>query len=274
MRSFGIRVRRTPHRFAGDFDFSRLICFRHIQQEKAACSLGTLGGGNHFIELDRSGSGDLCVVIHSGSRHLGKEVSEYYLNEGQKYWKAKGETVPYELTTLEGELMDAYIHDVSIVQEYAALNRDAILDELCRGMKWKVQESHSCIHNYIDTGGKTMILRKGAISAKAGEKLIIPINMRDGVILGTGKGNTDWNESAPHGAGRIMSRSEVKQNYTVSTFKKEMQGIYSSSIGADTLDEAPFAYRGLEEIKAAVQDTLTIDDVLKPVYNFKAGGAD
>ncbi len=178
------------------------------------------------------------------------------------------------MTTLEGELMDAYIHDVSIVQEYAALNRDAILDELCRGMKWKVQESRSCIHNYIDTGGKTMVLRKGAVSAKAGEKLIIPINMRDGVILGTGKGNTDWNESAPHGAGRIMSRSEVKQTFTVSAFKKEMQGIYSSSIGADTLDEAPFAYRGLQEIKAAVQDTLTIDDVLKPVYNFKAGGAD
>lgn len=270
----GFRVRRTPHRFAGDFDFSRLSCFRHIQQEKAACSLGTLGGGNHFIELDRSGSGNLCVVIHSGSRHLGKEVSEYYLSEGQKYWKAKGETVPYELTALEGELMEAYIHDVSIVQEYAALNRDAILDELCQGMRWKVQETCSCIHNYIDAGGKTLILRKGAISAKAGEKLIIPINMRDGVILGTGKGNPNWNESAPHGAGRIMSRSDVKQNYTVSAFKKEMQGIYSSSIGADTLDEAPFAYRGLEEIQAAVADTMTIDEFLKPIYNYKAGGVE
>ena len=119
-----------------------------------------------------------------------------------------------------------------------------------------------------------MILRKGAISAKAGEKLIIPINMRDGVILGTGKGNPDWNVSAPHGAGRIMSRTEVKQNFTVSAFKKEIQGIYSTSIGADTLDEAPFAYRGLEEIRAAVEDTLTIEDVLKPVFNFKAGGAE
>ena len=270
----GFRIRRTPHRFADGFDFSRLLCFRHIHCEKAACSLGTLGGGNHFIELDRSDAGELRVVIHSGSRHLGKEVSEYYLNEGRKYWKAKGDTVPYELTPLEGTLMYDYIHDVAIVQEYATLNREAMLDELCRGMKWKVQETGSCIHNYIDNSGKTMILRKGAISAKAGEKLIIPINMRDGVILGTGKGNPDWNESAPHGAGRIMSRSEVKQNYTVSAFKKEMQGVYSSSIGADTLDEAPFAYRGLEEIKAAVEDTLTVEDVLQPIYNFKAGGTD
>ena len=270
----GYRVRRIPHRFVGSFDFSRLLCFRHIHREKAENSLGTLGGGNHFIELDRSSSGELCVVIHSGSRHLGKEVSEYYLTEGQKYWKDKGEAVPYELTPLEGGLMDAYVHDVSIVQEYAALNREAILDELCRGMKWKVQETRSCIHNYLDTGGEGMILRKGAISAKVGEKLIIPINMRDGVILGTGKGNPDWNASAPHGAGRIMSRTEVKQNFTVSAFKKEMQGIYSTSIGADTLDEAPFAYRGLEEIRAAVGDTLTIEDVLKPIYNFKAGGAE
>ncbi len=270
----GFRIRRTPHRFAGDFDFSRLLCFRHIHREKAACSLGTLGGGNHFIELDRSDAGELCIVIHSGSRHLGKEVSEYYLNEGRKYWKAKGETVPYELTPLEGTLMYDYIHDVAIVQEYAALNREAMLDELCRGMKWKVQETGSCIHNYIDNAGETPVLRKGAISAKTGEKLIIPVNMRDGVILGTGKGNPEWNESAPHGAGRIMSRSEVKQNYTVSAFKKEMQGIYSSSIGADTLDEAPFAYRGLEEIQATVTDTMTVDEFLKPVYNFKAGGVE
>ena len=270
----GFQIRKAAHRFGCDFDYDRLLCARHVNRDKAERSVGTLGGGNHFIELDMDRAGGLWAVIHSGSRHLGKEVSEYYLNEGQKYWKSRNIKIPHELTPLEGELMEAYIHDTIIVQEFAALNREAILDELCRGMKWKILESRSCIHNYIDISGTEKLIRKGAISAKDGEKVIIPINMRDGVIIGTGKGNPDWNESAPHGAGRIMKRSEVKQNYTVSAFKKEMRGIYSSRIGAETLDEAPFAYRGLDEIRTAVSDTVSVEDVLNPVYNFKAGSED
>lgn len=268
----GPQIRKNPHRFSNAFDFTALRCGRHIQTERAKRSLGSLGGGNHFIELDTDDQGDLYVVIHSGSRHLGKEVTEHYLRAGQQQLKAQGVPCPYELTCLEGGLMEDYLHDVAVVQEFAALNREAILDELAKGMKWKVQERYSCAHIYIDMTGTVPILRKGAISAKAGEPVIIPTNMRDGVILGTGKGNSDWNESAPHGAGRIHKRSSVKEQFTVSQFKKEMRGIYSTCIGRDTLDEGPFAYRKLDEIAGAVSDTVTIEKILKPVYNFKAGG--
>lgn len=274
----GFHVRTQVHRFAKEFDFDALRCAKHIRTDKAILSLGSLGGGNHFIEADKDDDGNLYIVIHSGSRHLGKEVTEYYLNEGQKILKDKGLNVPYEITWLEYDLMKDYLHDLQIIQRFASLNREIILDELIKGMKWKVLDSYECIHNYVDASQETLdtfaspMLRKGAISAKAEERVIIPINMRDGILLGTGLGNIDWNCSAPHGSGRIMKREDVKQNFTVSTFKSEMKGIYSSCISKDTLDEAPFAYRGLEDIADVIRKTVTIDRILRPVYNFKAGG--
>ena len=272
----GFAIRNKTHRFAEDFDFTRLRCFKSIRADKALLSLGTLGSCNHFLEVDRDDNGTLYFVIHSGSRHLGKEVTEYYLNEGQKVLKANGSNVPYELTFLEGNLMADYLHDLQIVQEFATLNREIMLYELAKGMKWKITDSYSCIHNYVEaaesTHTGTPILRKGAISAKQGEKVIIPINMKEGILLGTGLGNPEWNCSAPHGSGRIMKREDIKQNYTVSSFKSEMKGIYSSCISKDTLDEAPFAYRPLDDIAEVIKDTVTITKILRPVYNFKAGG--
>ena len=273
----GFSVRKNAHRFAEEFDFDRLICRKHINLNKAMLSLGTLGGGNHFIEIDKDGAGNLYVIIHSGSRHLGKEVTEYYLATGKKYLEEKGINIPYELTYLEDELLDNYLHDVQIIQHFASLNREIILSELAKGMKWKLTDSYECIHNYVDATEETLniyhapMLRKGAISAKLNEKVIIPINMRDGVILGTCLGNKDWNHSAPHGAGRIMNRNDVKSHFTVSAYKSAMKGIYSSCIGAGTLDEAPFAYRKIDDILEVVKDTVNITDVLTPIYNFKAG---
>lgn len=270
----GGKIRQKAHPIAGDFDFSELCVRKHIHEERALRSLGTLGQGNHMLEIDKSEEGEHYLLIHSGSRHLGKELTEYYLAEGQRILKAKGEQVPYELTWLEGELMEAYLHDLAIVQDFAALNRRIMAEEICKGMKWKTDEMISCIHNYVDFRGKVPILRKGAISAQKDEPVVIPINMKEGVLLGKGKGNDEWNQSAPHGAGRILKRVDVKQKYTVSDFKREMKGIYSTRIGKDTLDEAPFAYRGMEEIRSAVADTVEIGKILRPVYNFKAGSAE
>lgn len=185
--------------------------------------------------------------------------------------KSIGIHIPYEMTYLEGALMEAYLQDLAIVQEFASLNRDIIVAEIAKGMKWKITESYSSVHNYVDFRTDIPILRKGAISAQEGEPVIIPINMRDGILLGTGLGNPDWNYSAPHGAGRIMKREDVKASYTVSAFKSTMKGIYSSCISKDTLDEAPFAYRNMESIKEAIQATVAIEKVIKPIYNFKAG---
>ena len=264
----GFDTRKSLHRFSADFDFSRLKC--NVYKEKAALSLCSLGGGNHFIEIDKSDSGEFYISVHSGSRHLGKEVADFYLAQGQRVLKERGETVPFELTYLEGSLMSDYLQDLSVVQEFAALNRLAIIDEIARGMKWKCDEPVSCVHNYVDFRDSEPILRKGAVSARAGESVIIPVNMRDGIILGTGKGNADWNYSAPHGSGRIMKREDIKRQFTVSALKAEMKGIYSSCISKGTLDEAPFAYRRLEEIQKAVEPTVSVSSVLTPVYNFKA----
>ena len=264
----GGNIRGKAHRRSVEFDYESLRCFHNIHADRAGRSLGTLGGGNHFIELDRDDDGSMYVAVHIGSRHLGKEVTEYYLKCGQRELKEQGIEVPYELTWLTGRLKEDYLHDLQVVQEYAELNRQVIMEELAKGMKWKMQESISVCHNYIDKDG---ILRKGAISAREGEKVVILINMRDGILMGIGKGNPDWNYSAPHGSGRILKRSEVKNQYTVSGFKKEMKGIYCSCIGKETLDEAPFAYRNMEMIKEAVEDTVDITQVLHPVYNFKAG---
>ncbi len=267
----GFQIRKKEHHMAEAFDVERLRCRKHIHQEKAALSLGTLGGGNHFIEVDKDKDGILYIIVHSGSRHLGKEVTDYYVDAGAVLLKEKGLEVPYPMTWLEGELMEDYIADAEVVQEYAQLNREIILAEILKGMKLKETDRFSSVHNYVDILSGKRILRKGAVSAAKGERVIIPVNMRDGVLLGTGKGNSDWNESAPHGSGRNMRRDEVKSRYTVSAFKNEMKGIYCSCIGADTLDEAPFAYRRMEKLLENVKDTVEIIHILRPVYNFKAG---
>ena len=193
------------------------------------------------------------------------------MNEGQKQLKAAGVDVPFELTYITGELYKAYIHDVAIVQEYAQLNRETIIREICRGMKWKVKDSISCVHNYIDLTGDIPMLRKGAISAKPGEKVVIPINMKDGILIGEGLGNMDWNCSAPHGSGRIAAREDIRKTHTVSEFRSAMKGIYSTCIGPGTLDEAPFAYRSIDHIRDAIKETVRVDKIIRPVYSFKGG---
>lgn len=268
----GFQIRQKFHHMSDEFEIEKLYCHGHINRSKAGLSLGTLGGGNHFIEVDRDEEGTFYLIIHSGSRHLGKEVTDYYVDRGARMLKERGVEVPYPMTWLEEQLMEEYIADVRTVQAYAQLNREIILAEIIKGMKLKETDRFSSVHNYMDILSGERILRKGAISARLHERVIIPVNMRDGVILGLGKGNPDWNESAPHGSGRIMKREEIKSHYTVSAFKNEMKGIYSSCIGADTLDEAPFAYRPMEQILEAVRDTVTVTHVLRPVYNFKAGG--
>ena len=264
----GSRIRKNPHRFVEQLKLEELKCFRSIQMERVKAGLGTLGSGNHFIELDKDENGNLYVVIHTGSRHLGKEVTDFYLSQGQEYLREKKFHIPYELTYLEGNLMEDYLHDMQIVQEYAACNRQAILDELVKGMKWKIIEEYSSVHNYVDK--KDRILRKGAVSAHKGETVLIPINMRDGLLLGTGLGNQEWNYSAPHGSGRILRKDKVKEYYTVSAYKKEMKGIYSSCLNKETLAEGPFAYRGIQEILEAVADTVAVQQILKPIYNYKS----
>lgn len=269
----GPRIREKEHKYADRIDLSELKCAKSINARKASRSVGTLGGGNHFIEVDKDEEGNVYLVVHSGSRHLGMEVADYYLRTGQKEMQMKKQGyASYEMTCLTGQLMEDYLYDIEIIQEFARLNRDAIIDSIVGGMKWKIEESFTCIHNYVDFSGAKPILRKGAISAKEGEKVIIPINMRDGIILGTGLGNVDWNCSAPHGAGRIYRRSEVAEHHTVSDFKKAMDGIYSICINKDTLDESPFAYRGIDDIAAVIGETVRIDKIIKPVYNYKAGG--
>lgn len=268
----GFAIREKMHPVAEEFPIEELYCCEHINYEKALLSLGTLGGGNHFIEVDKDEEGERYIIVHSGSRRVGREVTDYYVNAGAKRLKAEGLAVPHPMTWLEGRLMEEYVADVRKIQEYALLNRKVILEEILKGMKLKVAEEFSCSHNYLDVLGETRILRKGAISARQGEQVIIPINMRDGVVLGTGKGNDDWNQSAPHGSGRRLRRDEVKKRYTVSAFKNEMKGIYCSCIGADTLDEAPFAYRPMAQMLEGIGDTVEVTHILKPVYNFKAGG--
>ena len=297
----GFSIREKPHRYMAELDLTALHCYHAIDPLRAEKSLGTLGGGNHFIEVDRDEEGALYLIIHSGSRHLGLEVANYYQDEAyqrlngsskadaealvarlkaegrekeiQKALKAlrntKRTAVPYLLAYAEGELFHQYLHDMRIVQQFAALSRQAMADEILRGLKLHAEETFTTIHNYIDTDA--MILRKGAVSAKAGERLLIPINMRDGSLICTGKGNEDWNCSAPHGAGRLMSRSEAKQSFTVSQFKKEMDGIYTTSVGKSTLDECPMAYKSMEDIAGNIGETVEIEKVIRPVYNFKAG---
>lgn len=264
----GFAVREKVHRYNERIDLSELYCCEHINISRAEQSIGTLGGGNHFIEADRGEDGSIYIVIHSGSRHLGVETAKYY--QEQAFLNLAGSAgVSRHLAYCEGELFRQYIHDMKIVQQFAMLNRQAMMDEIIKGMHLHVSEQFTTIHNYIDTD--SMILRKGAVSAGAGEKLLIPINMRDGSLICTGKGNADWNFSAPHGAGRLMSRSQARESFTVSEFKKQMNGIYTTSVNAATLDECPMAYKSIEDIVDNVGDTVDVNEIIKPIYNFKAG---
>ena len=300
----GFSIHKTPHAFADEIDLSQLRCAKFVNIQRAYCSIGTLGGGNHFIEVNQNDIGTLYIVVHSGSRHIGLEVANYYQKAGyeklnkndknsineliaqyhaqhrqkeiQSALKALKQQVltnfPYALACVEGNLFEDYIHDMKLIQQFAVLNRKAILHTILKGMNLKVEETFTTIHNYIDTD--TMILRKGAVSAKKGEKLLIPINMRDGSLICEGKGNPDWNESAPHGAGRIMSRTQAKKAFTVSEFKKQMKGVYTSSVNKNTLDECPMAYKTMEDIVRNITPTAEIKEIIKPIYNFKAGEED
>ncbi len=297
----GFNIREKAHRYFKEINLEELYCYKQIDSKRAEKSLGTLGGGNHFIEADKDDDGAIYLVVHSGSRHLGLEVANYYQEEGYKVLngsanndvnalieqlKAQGRkreiqksiaalkntkrtNIPKQLAYVSGDLFKQYIHDMKIIQRYAELNRQAMMDEIVKGMKLHITEQFTTIHNYIDT--EAMILRKGAVSARKNEKLLIPINMRDGFLICIGKGNDDWNQSAPHGAGRLMSRSAAKESFTVSEFKKQMDGIFTTSVSRSTLDECPMAYKGMGDIVNNIGDTAEITQIIKPIYNFKAG---
>ena len=263
----GMDVRDTDHEFAKTIPFENIRC-GEVNLFRAEKSIGTLGGGNHFIEANRDNEGSLYIVVHSGSRHLGKETAEYYQREARKQ---VGAETPKDLAYVSGGLFDDYINDMKIIQYFALVNRKAMMSVILSGLKIPesdIYEQFSTIHNYIDTD--SMILRKGAVSAKAGEKLIIPINMRDGSIICEGLGNPDWNYSAPHGAGRIMSRTKAFEVLKMGDYKKAMEGIYSTSVNKETLDESPMAYKNIDEIIANIEPTAKVLKIIKPVYNFKS----
>jgi len=264
----GFNTRSTPHHFNYEIDLTALRCAKNVDLKRAEHSIGTLGGGNHFIELDKDDEDRIYLVVHSGSRNLGKQVCDYYQKAAAEKLNRKGKGADRVLAYLEGTLFDDYLHDMAIIQRYADLNRKAIVRELEKRVKIKIIEQFTTIHNYIDLD--TMILRKGAISAQKGERVLIPMNMRDGSLICVGKGNPDWNYSAPHGAGRIMSRKAAKESITLTQYQKSMQGIFSSTVNRSTLDEAPFAYKPIEEIIANISDTADIVKTIKPLYNFKA----
>ncbi|NLY44012.1 MAG: RtcB family protein [Clostridiaceae bacterium] len=261
----GFDIRKKQHRYADNIDFDSLVCKKHVDLERARLSIGTLGGGNHFIEVNRDNEGTLYLVVHSGSRHLGKQVAEYY--QELAYRKLTGK-VSKQLAYVQGESYNNYLHDMKIVQQYAVYNRKAIVDEIISRMGLEMEEKFTTIHNYIDLD--SMILRKGAISARKGERVLIPINMRDGSLICIGKGNKDWNYSAPHGAGRLMSRRKAKETISLEEFKKTMEGIYTTTVSRSTLDECPLAYKPMDEIINNIQDTVEVIDIIKPLYNFKA----
>ena len=288
------------------YDFSQLYCYNELKNKDGWLekSLGTLGGGNHFIEIDIDDEGNKYLVIHTGSRNLGKQVAEIYQNKAIEYCSYKKEMqeeknkiikeykeqgrekeiqqalidinnkyngktkLPKDLCYLEGKDREDYLHDMKLCQKFALLNRNYIAYKICEEMNLICDDYFQCIHNYIDF--EDNIVRKGAISARKGEKVIIPMNMRDGCIIGIGKGNEDWNCSAPHGAGRTMSRNIARQTLTMEEYKNSMSGIYTTSVNKETIDEAPMAYKPMEEIIKHIKDTVEIEKIIKPIYNFKA----
>lgn len=298
----GFNIHQKAHRWADDTRISELRCKDHLpNMHKFPLAVGTLGGGNHFIELNKDETGQLFLVIHTGSRNLGKQIADYYQQKAYdammlkyydeidaimntlrgtdraheipaaiKYFNVNNPKPEKAMAYCEGQLMDDYLHDMAIAQEYASLNRKAIADIIQCGMRWKVQSEFQTIHNYIDMD--TKILRKGAVRAEKGEILIIPANMRDGSMICVGKGNEDYNYSAPHGCGRLMSRKQAKETFGMDEFRKSMEGIYTTCVSKDTLDESPMSYKPMQEIIDNIGDTVDIVNIIKPIYNFKAGG--
>jgi RNA-splicing ligase RtcB len=267
----GFDVRDTPHKYIAEARLDALRCGEKINLRRGELSLGTLGGGNHFIEIDRDDDGVLYLIVHSGSRNIGLQVAQYYQDAAFKALGVQDEIpeIPFELAYCEGELLDGYLHDMAIMQEFAALNRRAIADDIIKGCKLKEDGRFSTVHNYIDL--EHMILRKGAVSAQRGETLLIPLNMRDGSLICEGLGDPDWNYSAPHGAGRLMSRSEANHSFTLSAYKKEMRDVYSTTVNTETLDECPMAYKSMDDILAQIKPSVRVIKHIRPVYNFKAG---
>lgn len=286
------------------FPLTELRCYRSLERTKwIERSLGTLGGGNHFIEIDRASDGTNYLVIHTGSRNLGKQTAEIYqklaveLNQGKEeyfkkkdaliaqykaagrrkeiqqallelHWQHKPLSVPEDLCYVYGSYFEDYLHDVEICQEFAVRNRELIAEILLERTGLSGEGGFHTIHNYIDTD--EMILRKGAIAAHDGEKVLIPINMRDGSVLAVGKGNQEWNYSAPHGAGRVMSRKKAKASLSMEDYEAAMEGIYTTSVNENTLDEAPSAYKSLDDIIGVIRDSVDVIEIMKPIYNFKA----
>ena len=297
----GFDIRKFQHNFVEEVEWDKIK--GTYNKHRAKMSLGTLGGGNHFIEADKDEDGNLYIVVHSGSRHAGLEIAEYYQEMAWKQLNGRTKAdidamicrlkeegrqseieaqmavmsrqtktlVPKDLAFVSGYLFDDYINDMRIMQHFAMLNRKAMVNTISIGLHLKEEEivdQFTTIHNYIDT--ENMILRKGAVSAQQGEKLLIPINMRDGSLICIGKGNEDWNCSAPHGAGRVMSRTQARKGLSMEEFKAEMSGIWSSTVTKGTLDEAPMAYKTMDDIVANIGPTADIVNVIKPIYNFKA----
>ena len=278
-----------------EFDFDKLIA-KNLNIDRAKVSIGSLGGGNHFIEVGKTSKDELFLVIHSGSRNIGGQVAKYYQNIaienltdnakereeliaklkkegrqneiGKELKKLKKPEINKDLAYLIGTDFDNYMHDMELMQKYAVLNRRTMANIMLEKAELTEIEAFETIHNYIDFN--RMMLRKGAVSAENGETLLIPINMRDGSIIAKGKGNEDWNYSAPHGAGRLMGRRQAHKNLNFDEFKEQMKDVYSTSVLTETLDEAPNAYKPMNEILEAIGGTVEVVDVIKPIYNFKA----